>query len=810
MRGPQSSRPPAARSPEVDRAPRPAGLLLAALGLGLFWLYLCSAYPTLSPYRDSGDMAAGALTLGVAHPPGYPFYLLAAHAWLLLLRLGNVAFRLHVFSAAAGAAAAVVLAVCVRMACPPRLSSPPRGDDEVGGASVVSKGGAALAALSAGLFLGLSPAYWHLSLVSEMYSLNALVGAVLLWLLLPRAAPQDPPAQDAGRGARRRLLLAAMVFGLGIGNHQTLVAALPGLLWMARRDIADERGLAVRGFWIGRLLVLAAFSFLGLLLYAYLPLRSGAEPALDWGEPETLRNFFRMLTRADYGGVRLHPDRPAGLFGFSHWGAGLLTSGRLLVGELSWPGALLALWGAWTGRRSRAVQGCLLAGLLSGPVFIVWANLDPARPETYAILEPHLVLPLLFAAALAGWGAAELFRRLGSILPASPKAPLAMRRVRVLGRTLALSSATLLIAGGWLWSQAAGVGARLGCRRDFSAWDYGRALLASLPRGALVLDPDDQTAFTLSYLAHAHGLRRDVVPLLYFRTRWGYEQLKRRRPELLPAWEIRSGQELLGTLVARGLETGRKLYLDLPQKAPSGYAAYPAGLAYRLLPKAPEGEERDRLFAHAERMGRLTRIRPSPAGTGFFTRHTAAYWSSSLNNLGIQAQRLGRPREAISLYKRALRVMPWLPEAWNNWGNTALSLGELEDAEGCYRQSIRQKPAPQVLYNLGRVFLLGERYDAADRQFRLAIAAGAPVEARNDLGLVFLRTGRAREAVEQFMGVARDFPAYPLTYYNLGIAYERLGEGERARAAVEAYEQLARDPEDKRAARLWMKRLQKL
>ena len=37
-----------------------------ALFLGFFALYLVTAYPTVSPYRDSGDLAASAVTLGIA------------------------------------------------------------------------------------------------------------------------------------------------------------------------------------------------------------------------------------------------------------------------------------------------------------------------------------------------------------------------------------------------------------------------------------------------------------------------------------------------------------------------------------------------------------------------------------------------------------------------------------------------------------------------------------------------------------------------------------------------------------------------
>jgi len=716
---------------------------LKALGLaalGLFALYLFTAYPTVSPYRDSGDMAASALTLGVAHPPGYPLYLLLAHAWLCVFPLGNVAFRLHVLSILAGVGACLVLAESLKR---------------------YSKG-------IPFIVLALAPCFWHLSLVSEMYSLNALVAAVLIWLLLPTEGAQG----------RRRLCAAGMLLGLGLGNHQTLAAAVPGLLWM-RRPLSPRR-----------LLLPAAFALLGFALYAYLPLRSSADPVLDWGEPETVRNFLRMITRADYGGVRLHPERAVTFTDVRQLAASAAYAVRLFSRELGWAGMLLALFGAWRFRRDRAAQGCALASLVSGPLFVMWANLDPDLPESYPILEPHLVLPVLFAAALAGFGASSLLEFF----------PLGRART-------ALGAALLLLCCA---SQAGPAAARFRTRDDFSAWDYGKALLASLPRGALLLDPDDPTAFTVSYMANAHGRRTDVVPVLYFRTRWGYEQLRRRHPELLPAWELNSGQELLASLVSRSLESGRPVYLDLPQKAPFGHASFPMGAAYKMLPAPPSPAEARALLEASVRLSPVIWLRPPAPAADFFTHHAAAYWPSALNNLGIQAQAAGMTGLAVDLYRRSLSFMPDLAEAWNNLGNTLLGADDLAGAQGCYRESVRLKPSPQVVYNLGRVYLLAGRFDEAEEQLRRSIRDGGPPDARNDLGLVFLRKGQVQEAAANWLALARDLPGYALAYFNLGIAYERLGDKRRAILAVQTYEELVADPAEKRAARDWLERLEKL
>lgn len=707
--------------------------LALAAGLALSAFYIFTAYPGLSPYRDAGDMASAAMTLGIAHPPGYPLYALAGRLWLALVPAGDPAYRLHALSALCAAAACLLAARAAK-----RLS----GGEGRG------------AAATAFLLLGLAPAFRHLAVVSEMYALSAVIAAALLCAALS-ARPRAP-------------LAAALLAGVGMGSHQTLLFALPGLAWARRRGLAGRGGAWAAGFFL-----------LGLAVYLYLPLRAAAGPIVDWGDPRTPAGLWRLLTRADYGGLRLHPDRPAGLSP-SSWAASALYAARLFSAQLGAGGLALALWGAWVRRREDAARGAAAAFLLSGPVFVLWANLDPARPESAAILEPHLVLPLVFAAALAGVGAADL-----------------LARGRPAARA-ALAAAALL----WPWPSS---GTPLSWRADHSALDYGRGLLAGLPPGALVLDPDDPTAFTLGYLA-LRGERPDVVPILYFRTRWGYERLKRLHPEVLPPWEAGSGQELVGAIVSRGLAAGRPLYLDLPQKTPEGRWAVPEGLAYRLLEGPASAAERRERLARAESAARRARMRRPPARAGFFTRHAAAYWASALNNVAIEAQSLGMTEEAVRFYRLSLAYLP-LPEAFNNLGNALLARGDAAGAEGCYLASLRLRESAQAAYNLGRVKLVSGRLEEAEASFLRALRTAYLPDAANDLGLAYLRAGRVERALAQWQDVLSRAPGYAPAYYNLGLGYEKLGDRRKAWESVFVYRELAREPADKEEATRWMARL---
>jgi hypothetical protein len=69
-----------------------------ALGVGSFVLYLITLAPTVL-FADGGEFQFVPYILGIAHPTGYPLYLLLGWAWSHVLPIGDVAYRMNLFSA---------------------------------------------------------------------------------------------------------------------------------------------------------------------------------------------------------------------------------------------------------------------------------------------------------------------------------------------------------------------------------------------------------------------------------------------------------------------------------------------------------------------------------------------------------------------------------------------------------------------------------------------------------------------------------------------------------------------------------------
>ncbi len=316
-----------------------------------FGFYLAGASPAIAP-RDAADMASAALTLGVAHPPGYPLYAVLGRMWLTIFPLGNSAYRLAVLSALAASGAVALLFAAVR-----RRSG-------------------AWAGLTAATVLAFSAPLWKFALIQEKYSFHALF-AVVLYVL-----------SEADRSSVwRRARLSGLLIGLGLVNHQSLLLFLPGLFFLWRReclrcDVPLIRAASVAAPWLAA----------GLSLYLFLWIRLGAfSSALS----TALRSQYGMGTLFAGLAAPLTQERIVRLIAWSL---------KTWAEAVSFPAAVAAVIGlvwAWRADRLRA-GGLLLGAVMAGPLFVVLSRFDVSNWVARSVLEPAFLLPALAAAVFAG------------------------------------------------------------------------------------------------------------------------------------------------------------------------------------------------------------------------------------------------------------------------------------------------------------------------------------------------------------------------------------------------------------------------
>ncbi len=241
-------------------------------------------------------------------------------------------------------------------------------------------------ALSAALFFAFGPAFWEQATMADKYAFNALLVALVLYLTLRWGTTRSPAT----------LNLLALVYGLSLTHHRTMVLFAPALLgyiwWL--------EGSALWRDW-RRLLGLAALFFAPLLFYLYLPWAESRNlPPGTW-HPRTLKDWYHYIM--DTGQIGYLYVDPADL------GERLLFYARTLQRDFTWIGVLLGLGGlVWQFRRRPADAVFLLV------VFCLQAFLAANHhlPRQWTFFIPSFMIYALWIGEALGavWAGFERLR----------------------------------------------------------------------------------------------------------------------------------------------------------------------------------------------------------------------------------------------------------------------------------------------------------------------------------------------------------------------------------------------------------------
>ena len=145
---------------------------------------------------------------------------------------------------------------------------------------------------------------------------------------------------------------------------------------------------------------------------------------------------------------------------------------------------------------------------------------------------------------------------------------------------------------------------------------------------------------------------------------------------------------------------------------------------------------------------------------------------------GVCEHAEGRLTKAEQAYRDALRINPDYPPAYNRLGVTLFALDRREEAREALARAVSLNPGDaEFQNNLGYAYLAEGRLLEAEKCFRKSIALMPDYSlALNNLGFCLVQQGRDEEALEVFL---RTLPVGE-AYNNLGAAYERLGDRDKA------------------------------
>lgn len=525
---------------------RETGTAAAVVFVTALAAYITVLAPSVT-FEDSGELITAACTLGVPHEPGYPLFTMLGKLFTLV-PIGDPAYRVNLMSAFFSALALVfgVLALFegVRMLGMHRLF----------GRTWTT---AALLAVAA-LVPGLGRTYISQSVITEVYGINNAFTTLLMWLLLRWYA-----ATLKGEETRRfhAFMLYGLFSGLTVTNHHTSLIFLPfGFLFMA---FIDRRFLLTRRTLLTGLGLITA----GLLPYLYLYVASLAQPAMDWGDPENWTNFWRVVTRHQYG-LDATTARTAQIL-FKQVGLHY----RLLVEQFSWPFILLGGAGlAVLWRKSRPLFfASLLFNLLTGPLVAYVTNVDVDVRNPFLRAEQEGLVSVMYLPFYLWWG----------WLVGIGMTALATYGEGRKSRPVLVMAAVLLFGYTGYW------GYRNLKHEDMSGYVYTKEFLETMeerlePR-SMVLANWDPFAFPVMYFQQVERRTPDMVfiDIELLRRSWYVQMLRRWYPVVME----RSRAEVDAFLAAvKPFEDGEKFDANFIQ---SRYAGMIQSLIDRNYPDRP-------------------------------------------------------------------------------------------------------------------------------------------------------------------------------------------------------------------------------
>jgi tetratricopeptide (TPR) repeat protein len=505
---------------------QPATLLnVNTIGASLAFVIALGTYAwTLAPtvvFVDSGELIVAAKSLGVAHPPGFPLYVLLAHL-ATSIPLGNVAARVNFASALfASLAIAVLFMLAIEAFQAKDAPYTVRKQKAVRAKkkeNLATRHEADIPSLKSGIYellpaaicallFAFSRTLWSFATVAEVYTLNTLL-IVLVFYLLFRWRNQfaaGSKLNNTSLNSTGLLLAAAFLFGLALGvHHVSVVVTLPALVVLLYRT-AGWTFFKSKNLIYTALVLILGF----VLVYAYLPLAASRSPVMNWGDPRTVEHFWWHITGRQYQ-----------VF--------IAFSAQRIAEQASQFGKLLAhefgpVW--FPASLSLAAMGLVEMFRYDRTTFwfaalVITCDLGYALNYEIAEDKGAYYLPAFIALALTvGFGARFLLRTLAGAWPQ---------------RHVGLAAAVVLIALVPIASFAANF-PFTNRHNFFLARDYINNIESTIAPGGMLLTSDWQVYSPLLYLREIEQQRRDVVAIdiSLLRRSWYFDYLKMQYPSLI-------------------------------------------------------------------------------------------------------------------------------------------------------------------------------------------------------------------------------------------------------------------------------------
>lgn len=274
-------------------------------GIIAFVVYIMTLAPTVW-FIDSGELAAVATTLGIAHPTGYPLFTIIGHIFTLLPIGSSEIYRLNLMSAVFCSLGVFMFYMLVKffmqngtIAEEKPAAKQPKSKSPKSPASSAKEKITAIPDIIvytvsgfAALVLAFSKTYWAAANSVEVYPLHVFFLSTLMFVFMKAVfSTKRNEAEGSFIVQNKYYLIFAFLLGLSFTNHLTTILLAPACLTLFfYSNVYDKQRLyKLLGFMVVCFVI-------GFSVYLYLPIRANMNPALIWGNPYNFERFYWHIT----------------------------------------------------------------------------------------------------------------------------------------------------------------------------------------------------------------------------------------------------------------------------------------------------------------------------------------------------------------------------------------------------------------------------------------------------------------------------------------------------------------------------------
>jgi hypothetical protein len=473
-------------------------------GIFSFIIYLTTIAPSVVQI-DTGELATVQLTLGIAHPTGYPLFTIIGYLFSLIPLPFTKIFQLNLLAAIYCSIAVSIFTYTSKLVLDnlhsfrfikvmneksKRKKQNKKNLPLQESKSTILEITKIISSFFSGLFLAVSKTFWFQSTSVEVYSLHLLLITVIILFLIKAFLFADKEKQIA-----KHWIWFSIILALGFTNHMTTLLIIPGIAYL----YFYQNKFNVKSLKQILIMLLIFFPVL-FLVYSYLPIRATQNPILNWGNPINWERIIRHISGQQYQ-VWLFSSTEAASKQFKYFIENLTS-------EFSFTLVVILLGLVYSYLKAKKFFIFNLIVFLSTVLYSINYDIND--------IDSYFLLAYIALAYFAVFGVFQLL-----ILAEQNKISLVV-------------PVTILIAvfGFQFYSNFKDVNQQ----NNYIYEDYTKALLNSVPENSIVFSYQWDYFISASYyFQNAEYFRKDVsiIDKELLRRSWYYNQLQTSHPKLL-------------------------------------------------------------------------------------------------------------------------------------------------------------------------------------------------------------------------------------------------------------------------------------